>query len=519
MKQSPKKDKKKIKAEDENLEQKKIGYFIKNLREKRNLTQASFAKLLKTSQSAVARMESGGQNFSTKELVKISDVLNHKIIKISGTADFKIHGGKKLSGSVNTNTSKNGALALMMAALLNKGKTVLKDVPQIEEIKRVIELFDEVGISTSWIGDHDLEIKLPNKIKKSGLMSESAKIIRSGLMMIAPLLHLEEEFKLPNAGGCKMGARTISAHKMGLEEFGVKVKVTAEHYEISRKKLKPAEMVMYEMSDTATINMILLSALIEGKTEIKFASANYHVQDVCYFLQELGVKIEGTGTTNLVVHGVKEINQNIEYYISEDPIESMMFISAAIVTESKLEINRCPIDFLALELLKLKKMGLKYKKSKVYKSKNKQTNLVDLIIEPSKLKALPDKIHAQPYPGINTDNLPFFATIATQAEGVTIIHDWMWENRAIYFTELNKLGARVDLADPHRVFIQGKTELTPGQVICPPALRPATIILVAMLGAKGESTLRNVYSIRRGYEEIAERLNKLGADIEVIKDM
>jgi UDP-N-acetylglucosamine 1-carboxyvinyltransferase len=193
-----------------------------------------------------------------------------------------------------------------------------------------------------------------------------------------------------------------------------------------------------------------------------------------------------------------------------------MFISAAIVTQSKLLIKRCPIDFLALEILKLEKMGLKYKKSKIYKSDNERTDLVDITILPSKLSAPADKIHALPYPGINTDNLPFFVPIATQAEGQTLIHDWMWENRAIYFTELNRLGANIKLADPHRVFVTGKTPLKATQVVCPPALRPAMIILIAMLAAPGESILRNVYAIERGYEDIANRLNSIGAEIEVI---
>jgi UDP-N-acetylglucosamine 1-carboxyvinyltransferase len=502
-----------------NEEQKKLGYLIKTLREKKNLTQSQFAKMLKTSQSAVARMESGGQNFTTKELLKISEVLNHKIIEISDSVDLKIKGGKKLKGSVDTNTSKNGALSLMMCSVLNKGKTTLHGVPRIEEINRVVELFQEVGIKVTWTGEHDMEIVIPKKIKKSGLMSESAKKIRSGLMMIGPLLHLEKEFKMPNAGGCKMGARTISAHKMALEELGAKIETFSDRYEIKSNKLKASEVVLYEMSDTATINTILAAALIPGETTIKFASSNYHVQDTCFFLEKMGLKIEGVGTTHLKVHGVSEIKSNIEHYVSEDPIESMMFITAGIITKSEMTIKRCPIDFLTLEMLKLEKMGLKYKKSKIYKSHNERTDLVDITLYPSNLKALPDKIHAQPYPGINTDNLPFFASIATQAKGTTLIHDWMWENRAIYFTELNRLGAQVDLADPHRVFIHGKTELSPSQIVCPPALRPATIILVAMLAAKGESVLRNVYSIRRGYEDIAERLNKLGADIEVLKDM
>jgi UDP-N-acetylglucosamine 1-carboxyvinyltransferase len=498
-------------------DQKKIGDFIKNLRKSRGMTQGEFAKVLKTSQSAVARMESGGQNFTTQELARISEVLNRQIIEISDSMDFEINGGKKLSGTICTNTSKNGALALIFASLLNKGTSVIRDVPRIEEINRVVEFLNAIGVSIKWLGDHDLEIKPPKKFILSELINESAKKIRSSLYLIGPLLHFEKNFKLPNAGGCKMGARTIAAHQYGLEEFGVKVETKSDHYEISYTKLKPADVVMYEMSDSATINVLFAAAKIPGETIIRFASANYQVQDTCFFLKKLGVEITGIGTTTLTVKGKSNIDVYIEHHVSEDPTETMMWLAAGIVTKSNLTIKRCPIDFLSLELLKLEKMGLKYEKSSVYKSKNGETNLVDLKIKPSKLIALEDKIHAQPYPGINTDNLPFFATIAGLAEGTTLIHDWMWENRAIYFMELTKLGFDMTLADPHRVYVTGPTNFKPNQIICPPALRPATIILVAMLATPGKSILRNVYSIRRGYEEIADRLNSLGADIKVIK--
>ena len=335
-------------------------------------------------------------------------------------------------------------------------------------------------------------------------------------MTIGPLIHHFKKFKIPHSGGCKMGERTISAHKYGLEEFGVSIDTKEDFYDISSEELKPSEVVMYEAGDTAVINVLLAAALIPGETNISFASSNYQVQEVCFFLKELGVEIDGIGTHKLTVWGLEHIDKDIEFTLSEDPIEAMMFISAAVVTNSKLKINRCPIDFLRLELLKLEKMGLKYKMTKVYKGYNEHLNLSDVTIFPSELKALHDKIHPLPYPGINVDNLPFFVPIVTQAEGQTLIHDWMWENRAIYFTELNKLGADVNLADPHRVFVNGKTELKPAQVVCPPALRPAMIILIAMLGAKGESVLRNVYSIKRGYEDVANRLNSIGADIEII---
>jgi len=240
------------------------------------------------------------------------------------------------------------------------------------------------------------------------------------------------------------------------------------------------------------------------------------VQEVCFFLETLGVQIDGIGTGTLTIHGLKEINRDIEYTNSEDPIESMMFIAAGIVTHSHITITRCPIDFLAVELEKLKRMGLKFKTSPKYFSYNGGTVLVDIEIFESKLVAPEDKIHPNPYPGINIDNLPFFVPIATQAKGMTLIHDWVYENRAIYFTELNRLGAEINLADPHRVYVTGVTKLKPAQVVCPPALRPAMIILLAMLGAEGTSVLRNVYMINRGYEEIAERLNSIGADIKII---
>lgn len=495
----------------------KIGNFIKDLREKRGMTQGAFAKELETSQSAVARMEKGEQNFSTELLNKISKVLEHKIVSINNSIDFQINGGKKLHGSIRTNFSKNGSVGLLCASLLNKGRTTLHGIARIEEVYRVIEILESIGVSIKWIGDNSLTIIPPQYFKMDKINIESAVKTRSVIMLIGPLIHILPSFSLPHASGCKLGKRTISAHLYALEELAVKIKITNTEYKIENKKLKPADIVMYESGDTACENILTAVSKINGKSTISFASANYMVQEICFFLEKLGVRIEGIGTSTLVVHGVKDINMDIEYSNSEDPIESMMFISAAIVTDSDLTITRCPIDFLSLELEKLKRMGLKYKILKKYKSYNERTNLIDLQILPSKLKALEDKIHANPYPGINMDNLPFFVPIAIKAKGQTMIHDWVYENRAIYFMELNRLGANITLADPHRVYIQGGTTLKPAQVVCPPALRPAMIILIGMLGANGTSILRNVYMINRGYEEIAERLNSIGADIKVIK--
>lgn len=431
--------------------------------------------------------------------------------------DFQVNGGKKLSGSIKTNFSKNGSVGLLCASLLNSGTTTLHGIARIEEVYRVIEILESIGVKVKWLDKNSLKIIPPKKFNLKNINVESAIKTRSVVMLIGPLIHKLSSFSIPHAQGCNLGKRTIAAHIFALEDFGVKIKTTNTSYDVSVKKLKSRDIVMYETGETACENTLFAATLIPGVTTVSFMSNNYMVQEVCFFLQTLGIQIDGVGTSTLTIHGVKEINKNVEYWNSEDPIESMMFISAAIVTDSKLTITRSPIDFLSLELEKLKRMNLKYKVSKIYYSFNGRTKLADIEIFPSKLIALEDKIHANLYPGINIDNLPFFVPIAIKAKGQTLIHDWFYEVRMIYMTELNRLGANVTLADAHRLYIQGGTPLKSAQVVCPPALRPSMVILICMLGATGVSILRNVYMINRGYEEIAERLNSIGADIKILK--
>jgi len=501
-------------------EPRRIGRFIADLREQMHITQSELARALKTSQSAVARMEAGEQNFSTAMLSKIGAVLNRQIVTLgTGAISFRIQGGRKLAGTLTTNTSKNSAVGLLMAALLNKNRTVLKRMPRIEEVYRLLEVLNSIGVATRWLNQTDLEIVPPTKLNLDGLNIESATRTRSALMLLGPLIHVFPEFKLPYPGGCKLGRRTVRPHLFALEKLGVKIKATGGFYEVRSRKLRSAEIVLYEAGDTVTENAVMAAARIDGVTTIKFASANYMGQDICHYLEALGVRVEGIGTSTLTVYGQSEINVPVTFYPGEDPIEAMLFLSLAATTNSALTIERCPIDFLELELLKLQKMGFRYKILRRYKSWNGYTNLADIKTYPSKLKALEEKIHAQPFPGINIDNLPFFVPIATQAQGTTLIHDWTYENRAIYYMELTKLGADIILADPHRVFVEGPTVLKAAEVICPPALRPAVIILIAMLAAEGTSVLRNVYSINRGYEDLCSRLSKVGARIEILRDI
>ena len=497
--------------------QEKIGFFIKKLREEKGLSQKDFAQKLKTSQSAVDRIESGNQNVTLEQLEKIGNVLKHNIVTISDTIDFKVEGGRKLSGKIETNTSKNGAVNMMVAALVNNGTTILHNIPHIEEVYRYKELLESVGVQIRWVNnDKSLEITPGKKLNLNKINKGVAEKIRS-FTFASAFIHYSNHFTLPHSGGCKMGERTVASHKYALEYLGIKTITKENFYDISYKKLHSGTISLYESSDTGAITAIIAASRIKGKTIIKFAPPNYQVQDVCFLLEKMGVKIEGIGSSTLTIHGLESINKKIEHYNSEDPIESMFFISAAIVTKSKLTIERCPIQFLELELEKLKRMGQKISITESYLSNNKRTHLVDITIYPSKLTAPHDKIHTQPFPGINNDNLPFFVPITCFATGTTLIHDWTWENRAIYFTELNRLGADIKLLDPHRALVNGVKKLKGSQIVSPPALRPTAIILIAMLACEGTSMLRNVYSIKRGYADIAERLNSIGAKIEVIR--
>jgi UDP-N-acetylglucosamine 1-carboxyvinyltransferase len=500
----------------------KIGHLIYQVRQEKGLTQTEFAKRLQTSQSAVNRIEHGHQNLSMEMLGRISDVLNKQIISLNtGAINLRIEGGHELHGEITLKRSKNAAVALLCASLLNHGVTRFKSFPRIEEVNRIIEVLESIGVKVKWLANNDLEIRRPAQLKMEAINAHSARLTRSVLMLLGPLMHELDEFKIPYAGGCKLGTRTVAPHLFALEQFGVDVVAKTGYYNVTVAKKSAGHVVLYETGNTVTNNILMAAARTTSETIIQAASADYMVQDLCAFLKRLGVKIDGVGSPVLKITGVPRIKKNITFAPTEDPIEAMFFISAAIATNSQLTIKRVPVYWIGLELLKLKKMGLEFTTSKTYPSDNGVTELADITIKKhnGNLKALTEKLHPNLWPGINPDNIPYFVPIAGVAHGRTLIHDWMFENRAIYYTEMTKVGMNVELADPHRIYINGPTRFSRGDVVCPPALRPASLLLIGMLGAEGSSTLRNVYTINRGYEDLAERLNALGARITVVHDV
>ena len=505
----------------------RIGGLIRDARQHSGLTQAQLAAQLRTSQSAINRIEKGAQNLTLDMLARIGSVLDSELVSVNvgaatGPSHLRVQGGTTLSGTIDVKSSKNAGVALLCATLLNEGTTVLRKVARIEEVNRILEVLESIGVGVQWLNeDNDLRLDVPHVLDLAAMDVDAARRTRSIIMFLGPLMHRVERFELPYAGGCDLGTRTVEPHMMALRPFGLKVLATegSYHAEAAVGVGPERPIVLTERGDTVTENALLAAARHDGVTVIRNASPNYMVQDLCFFLQKLGVEIEGIGTTTLRVTGKAVINTDVEYAPSEDPIEAMSLIAAAIVTQSSITVRRVPIEFLEIELALLEEMGFNYDRSAEYPAENGNTRLVDITTHPSQLHAPIDKIHPMPFPGLNIDNLPFFAVIAATAEGQTMLHDWVYENRAIYLTELNKLGAQVTLLDPHRVLIEGPTHWSATELMCPPALRPAVVVLLAMLAAKGTSILRNIYVIHRGYEDLAERLNALGAHIETFRDI
>ena len=381
----------------------RIGSIIRDARKHRGLTQQQLAERLSTSQSAINRIEKGHQNLSLEMLARIGSALDSEIVALgAGPTHLRVTGPTTLSGSIDVKTSKNAGVALLCATLLNRGRTTLRKVARIEEVNRLLEVLNSIGVQTRWLNDdNDLEIVPPKELKLERIDEAAARRTRSIIMFLGPLLHREDVFELPYAGGCNLGTRTVEPHMYALRPFGLEVKATDGEYhaQVNRAIEPQAPIVLTERGDTVTENALMAAALHPGTTVIRNASSNYMVQDLCFYLQKLGVKVEGIGTTTLTVTGLAEIDVDVDYAPSEDPIEAMSLLAAAIVTQSSITIRRVPIEFLEIELATLGEMGFQHSRSEEYVARNGHTRLVDITTQPSDLHAPLDKIHPMPFPG------------------------------------------------------------------------------------------------------------------------
>src|SRR5688500_18084070 len=281
----------------------RIGNLIRDARKHRGWTQAQLADVLNTSQSAVNRIERGHQNITLEMVARIGEALDSELVSFgAGPVHLRVTGPTALSGSIAVKSSKNAGVALLCASLLNRGRTTLRKVARIEEVNRLLEVLRSLGVQTRWLGDDgDLEIIPPAELDLEHIDETAARRTRSIIMFLGPLLHRAGTFELPYAGGCNLGTRTVEPHMAALRPFGLEVKATDGMYHANVDPIvEPGRpIVLTERGDTVTENALMAAALHPGTTIIRNASSNYMVQDLCFFLQKLGVQVDGVGTTTL----------------------------------------------------------------------------------------------------------------------------------------------------------------------------------------------------------------------------
>jgi UDP-N-acetylglucosamine 1-carboxyvinyltransferase len=417
---------------------------------------------------------------------------------------FEIEGQQTLSGEIEVRGSKNAAAALIPATLLTTEPCVLSNVPLIEDIFRLLDILKSMGSEVEWLEER--KVKITNKdIDPEKMDFTLVKKIRMSILLLGALSARFEKFHLYHPGGCVIGARPVDAHMDALGKLGVSIVKNENVYEVDASKKRSANIVLREFSVTATENAMMLAASLPGKTTIKIAAAEPHVEDLGVMLQSMGAKVSGLGTHTLTIEGVEHL-QGTEHAIIPDPIEAATFLILGMVTKSSLTVKNARRDHLDLVLEKLREFGADF----VFGA--------DFIqVLPPQTIASPGKVKVELYPGIPTDTQSLFGILAAVSEGDTLIHEHMFEGRFSYLQGLERMGAQSTILNPHQALIHGGAKLK-GTMIRTYDLRAGASLIIAALAASGTSIIEEIEQVDRGYEKIEERLQKIGAHI-VRKEM
>jgi len=414
---------------------------------------------------------------------------------------FLIKGGLPLSGEVEISGSKNEAGAILAASLLAE-ECEIENFPLVSDILEEIEILKEMGAEIEWSGPKKIKIKT-GKIDPAKIPVNLFEKMRISVLLIGPFLAKFQKFKVPHPGGDKIGLRPISTHLEAFKDFGVKIEEKEGFYHFEApKNLEGKRIVLKEFSVTATENLMMLASLMPGKTKIEIAATESHVQNLGRFLEKMGVKIEGIGTHSLLIEG-KEKLFGESFTISPDPIEAGTFLIAFAITGGEGKIKNVKSEDLIFFLEKMKEIGVKF-----------EIQDSEILVKPSK-EFRATKIQVLPHPGFPTDLQPQTSVLLTQAQGKSLIHEPLYENRFQHLHELIKMGADIEITDPHRALIFGKTALI-GNKINSSDIRSGASLVLAGLIAKNQTIIENITQIERGYEKIEEKLRKLGAEIEKV---
>ncbi len=416
---------------------------------------------------------------------------------VPGPTRFVIRGGQPLNGEIRVGGMKNAVTPILAATLLMSEPCVIRNVPRLSDVERMLDILRSLGSSVEWTGDHEVTVDT-RKADIASIDARAVKSMRSSILLLGALLSRFHRVELPEPGGCIIGNRPIDDHLFAFEALGAKIVREDGLYRLSADKLK-GTTILPVFSVTATENAIMAAVLAEGRTVIKLAAAEPHVADLAKFLNAAGARISGAGSHVIVIDGVKKL-RGADHAVIPDQIEVGTLAVMGAVTKGTLRISGTEPGHLDIILLMLKRAGVRYEVDGDALTVGSQTSLRSF------------RLQTLPYPGFPTDLQAPFGVLATQCGGPTLIQDPMYEGRLGYINELIKMGANAVICDPHRVLVTGPTPLY-GTEIRGLDLRAGATRVIAGLIAQGETVLHGAEVIDRGYEDLDGRLRAVGADI------
>jgi len=419
---------------------------------------------------------------------------------------FVIEGGHPLRGEITASGNKNAALKMIPACLLTDQPVTLHNVPDIGDVRSLIEIMRAIGAEVTWTADRTLRIHA-HTIVTSDIDAALTSKLRASIVLAGPLLARCGRVSLGLPGGDTIGERRIDMHIYALRQLGATVSFDGA-IRLHADKLIGARIVFVEASVTATENAVMAAVLAHGTTVIENAAGEPHVQDLCKMLVGMGAHIDGIGSNRLTIEGVDRLNGG-EARVGADFMEVGSYIGAAVMTGGELTIRQADPEYLTTIALVFERLGVRWE---VLGADIHVPAHQPLTITPDLGNRIPI-IKAQPWPAFPSDLMSVALTVATQSYGTVLFHDWMYESRFFFTDRLLRMGARITLCDPHRVLVQGPTALVGQRQITSPDIRAGMAMLLAALAAKGETRIANIHQIDRGYERIDEKLTALGANI------
>ncbi|MBR1615494.1 MAG: UDP-N-acetylglucosamine 1-carboxyvinyltransferase [Treponema sp.] len=428
---------------------------------------------------------------------------------------YKIEGGIPIRGTVAASGNKNAALPCIAAALLTEEPIILKNIPEIEDTNVMLLILQALGAGVTKLKTHEWKIEA-KEISSSNIPSELSKKIRASILFAGPLTARTGKAILPPPGGDVIGRRRVDTHFLALQDLGARIEIEGA-FKFTTNKLVGADIFLDETSVTATENAVMAAVLAEGKTTITNAASEPHVQDLCNMLVSMGAKISGIGSNILNIDGVKKLH-GTEFSIGPDFMEIGSYIGLAAATRGSITITGVNAKDMRPLRVGFGKLGIKWT-IEPGEGVNNDTLSVAVNQEMkvnSDLGGMIPKIDDSPWPGFPPDLTSIMTVVATQVEGTALIFEKMFESRMFFVDKLISMGAKITLCDPHRAVVSGPSTLH-GDNLVSPDVRAGMAMVIAALCAHGESVISNVYQIERGYENLVEKLQSLGAHIEKIE--